>query len=219
VELSDFFADPLLWFTVAIAVLLVAFIIYLRIRSRDTNAMEQPDPLQALDENVEYEWEVRPNVFLRVVAIVVIIAVGVLPWLEFIDFDAIFDNLGQFWFVGVWLISVLLGGSTQAFKCTLTTSGLVRQNLSNKKAVPEVLFLWGELVWIKPGPHGFKYFRRADSAAENPFEKLSEKVKISASNSRYVRVGDSATLVNSLIMSRGIPTSPPNKSESEGYTG
>lgn len=198
---------------IAIGVAALAIIVIIVLRARNSKIEQaSTDPFASgVTANVEYQWEVRPNIFARLLVIMLIIGAAVYGWFTLPFLRGIISDSGQLWVVGIWLLSFVFGSLGQAYRYSITEDGLMRERLSSNKKnnKPELLFAWHQLSWIKPTNNGFRYYLRG-SLNENLLE--DGEIKFKSSKSGHVDAGENPTLVVSLIMARGVSTSAPGNS-------
>lgn len=195
--------DIILVGLIILAALFVIALVILRLRGTKTISPEQAAELTAGAEGVEYQWEARSQSWFAILTLFLVLAGVIALVLYGIGFDwrELMDRIPQ---VAIALIFAVLSMITQSLKANvfqLTRLGLIRFD-KQKPANRQILFTWDSLAWFRPDDHGFRYY--LDAQKVKPVEGLS----LSFTGNGHVPCGKHAMLVNSLIMARGVPTSP-----------
>jgi len=192
---------------VTIVVLALVIILLLRMRSsmkigRDVETEKRSYP------DVEYEWSAGGSSLPQLILFVILIIVyGVVVLADnlFNGEELDFGSLIQLFLFSLGIFFSMIGVIWKKKTYQITTEGLFLL-LPEKKGERKMLFSWDNLLWFKPDNKGFRYYLKVDAKSAD----LTAAMAFPMSN--RVNCGRHATLVNSLIMARGIPTSPPGKS-------
>ena len=194
--------------TLVLVAVVVVFIVF-RNRLQQGMIGQEGQDLGSPDPGVEYEWTSGAPPLVKTA-----LSVGfVLLYLSILLIDFFTDNKlfsdGEIWQVGLVALGVFfsaLGPLMSKKTYQLTHEGLY-EIPEKKKSERKLLFHWSQLIWFKPGIHGFRYYIRSGApsfaGAQLPF----------LTKSRRVNCSKHAMLVNSMIMARGVPTSPPGSNE------
>lgn len=183
---------------VAVAVIGVILLVLSTVRNRMPSGKKTET---TADASVEYEWSARSKIFGKVVLVLVILAAGVFFYAFFSeDVDSIFSKMPQ---IGLFILGIIISlftGAMKTYTYQITTAGLYRFD-AKRGGEKQLLFTWQNLSWIKPDNDGFRYFLKSSMAGNlSAFGVTSGKVFC----------GDHAMVVNAIMMSRGVPISPPN---------
>ena len=194
----------LAWVIAAVALLALATTFFLvrkfgleRIVGAGKKGEEPPVPA-----DVEFEWTARPPLLGKLLAALAVIAAMAIAYI-YGEGEGLNKGVMQM-IVGVFtVLAALLGTHWQTSTYQFTRDGLYSVERSGKKQ-RKMVFAWPHLLWIKPENHGFKYYLKQDAGVRPP--------AAGARRSGKIPCGKDATLVNSMLLARGIPTSPPPKS-------
>ncbi|HUX08458.1 MAG TPA: hypothetical protein VMX35_14245 [Acidobacteriota bacterium] len=186
----------------ALAVVMLAVLIWLRFRSSVPTA-DEAGGQSASQYGVEYEWTTGSSPAFKIFLVLVFGAILVGSVVFFFIDEADFMDLLKTGGAAIAMVVGLLGGLFKKKTYQMTGEGLYGFRQGGKERTR--MFAWPELLWFKPGNSGFKYYLRQNISQEIS----SGGVSLSVGKSIYC--GKHATLVNSIIMARGIPTSPPMK--------
>jgi hypothetical protein len=185
----EFFTENLMIIvTIAIALAFVVFIFVLRSRSEPKHIGSGEHPFSDVDSNVEYEWKVKPNLFVRLMILLLIIGSAVWLWLNVDFLQDLVSDFGQLWFVGIWVISVL-GGTAKSYHYAMTGKGIIRKELVTARRLkkPEMLFTWDQISWFKPTNDGFRYYLKDGIKKESKESSDSDPFKFIFKSSGYVK--------------------------------
>ena len=200
--MDDFPIPGIDWVIIAWAaagVLAVIFILYLRSRSESTAGTILAEEATFDDPNIEYEWVAEPRIWGRILLALFFAGIALFAFFAFEELREVFRSVYQIGIVLLGLISSFFANAFKRFRYRITTSGLLRSEIG-KKGDPKLLFTWNRLAWFSPGPAGFRYHLKPGAQGS-----------MNLTSSGRVEAGDRAMLVNAIIMSRGVPTSPPNR--------
>jgi hypothetical protein len=186
----------------------VAIVLFLLLRSRGGAAVPDAEALEGAysDPGVEYEWTVGTSQKTKVVLLLLMMGalVGAI-WLlsrEGVELPGFLQAM----LTGLGVFLALFSGLFRKKTYQITHDGLYVFS-SNKKDRFRI-FAWEHLLWFKPNDNGFKYYVRGNIQRDLP----ADKPTFVSGNSIYC--GKQATLVNSIILARGVPThasSPQNR--------
>lgn len=182
-------------------VLAVILIFYFRSRSESAAGTILAEEASFDDPSIEYEWVAEPRIWGRVLLALFIVAAGVVAFFSIEELQEVFRSILQIGIVLLGLLSSIFANAFKRYLYRITTTGLYRSEVG-KKGDPKLLFTWRRLLWFSPGQAGFRYYLKPNGEGS-----------LNLLNTGHVLTGDRAMLVNAIIMSRGVPTSPPNRDE------
>lgn len=188
--------------SVAVGVLLLILIIILRSRSVTAAEVILEDESSFDDPSIEYEWVASPRVWSKAIGVLVAIAIFTISVITIDELQDLFRSIYQIGIVILGLFSSIFANAFKKFRYRITSVGVYRNEVG-KKGDPKLLFTWQRLSWFSPKTHGFKYYLKPGGEGT-----------VNLSRSGFVEAGDRGTLVNAIVMSRSIPTSPPDKEDS-----
>ena len=184
-----------------LAIIVLALFAWLRSRSSGIAIIKKAPVGSVTTAGVEYEWTSGSSPAFKIFLVLIFgsILVGSIVFF-FID-ETDFVDLLKTGGAAIAMVAGLLGSFFKKKTYQITGEGLYGIQQSGKE--PQLIFAWSELLWFKPGSSGFKYYLKPN---------ITRKASSGGTNfsiSKSVYCGKHAMLVNSIIMARGIPTSPP----------
>jgi len=194
----------LIWVVAAVALLVLATLFFLMRKfglERIVGAGKKEEESTA-SADVEFEWTARPPLLGTLIVALVVIAAVAIAYI-YGEEEGLNKGIMQMIVGVVGMLAALLGTRWQTCTYQLTSDGLYSVERSGKKQ-RKMVFAWPHLLWFKPGNHGFKYYLKKGAGASPP--------AAGARSSGRIPCSKDATLVNSMLLARGIPTSPPPKS-------
>ncbi len=184
-----------------LAFIVLAMFIWLRARSSRIATAKKTSDESTTVAGVEYEWIAGSSPILKIILVLVFGSVLVVSvvfyFIDVTDFVDLLKTGGA----AIAMVAGLLGSFFKKKTYQITGEGLYGIQQSGKE--PQLIFAWSELLWFKPGNSGFKYYLKPNIQRKAPSGGISFSI------SKSVYCGKHAMLVNSIIMARGIPTSPP----------
>lgn len=199
--------------SIAVGVFLAVFILVARIQASASQLSTQDYPDPPPGQNVEYQWVAQPAAASKLFILLLFVVGMVYTWISIDVVRELFSNLFQVGMILIGFLGAIINGFWQNRTYLLTNMGLYKTENKGKKAKakPEKVFLWSELSWIKPGLNGFKYYLKSAGALS-----LEQNLSSLIGTSGTVRAGDSTLVVTSILMARGVKTSPDHGSEGPG---
>lgn len=194
--------EEIWWYAIAaVAVVVVVILIVLRRKGEIAAGSESRQLSYGMETaDAVYEWTASTGLSGQVVFVIIIGAAALAVWALESGFD-FGEDLAGLIFPAVFMIFGLLATMFAKRTYTMTNDGLYVRDASSATAEPKPLFSWEDLSWFRPVSGGFVYYLKAKGSED----------WVNYRGGR-VHCGDSATLVNSLIMARGISTSSPSSS-------
>ena len=199
--------------SIAVGTLFVFLILIARIRAAGGSPVVEELYQPPAGQNVEYQWVAEPQVASKLLLFLGFAGGMVYAYFSIDLAREIFSSLFQVGMILLGFLGAFLNGLWQKKVYQLTNMGLykIEKDTKNKKQKPEKVFFWNEVSWIKPGLKGFRYY--LNNSSKINFEK--DQVQLFRS-SGFIPAGDNAMVVNSMLLSRGLKTSPgPNANEME----
>jgi hypothetical protein len=189
---------------IILGALFVVVLVVLRFRGVREIDLAPAGGSEAADASVEYQWEARSQGWFSLLAlfgVIILIIVAVLWFLGY-DWLDIAEKMPQ---AAIALVFAALSLITQGMRThvyQMARHGVIRFD-KQKPANKQLLFTWESIAWFKPDDHGFRYYIDPNKL------DISAGQTVSMTGSGYVACGNHAMLVNSLMLARGVKTSPP----------
>lgn len=200
--------DWVLVISSVVGAIFLAAIVFLRFKTDITVESLVQEERSHSDPNVEYQWITEPQGFSRIFLIVAFVAGAVYALFSFDVAREFFSRFYQVLVIFLGFASAMFSGLWKKTEYKITDVGLMKKDLSKQaaKKKPELVFSWRQLSWIRPKTHGFRYYLKELS----PVNDLTGVKQMFRGGSGYINAGRNAMVVNAIIMSRGVPTSPSN---------
>ena len=190
----------LFYITLSIVVPIVGFALKTdqRLKNLPSSDDLNGDVVEAIvDSRLKYEWVSRPR--YKIPFTTIFIAGGVLLLTSYL----IGIGYTLFTVIYIFAVPVILIHVGMMIDFSKTYYYRIRQNGLYKRMMNEegdylnfnLLFLWNQLDYIIPTGNGFRYFKGTEKG--------------------WVSGGDNPSKVITLVQARGVPTSPPDRPQSE----
>ena len=194
---------------IILAVAIVVFILFaililvLKIVAGRRTVAKAPGDSEFSYPDVEYQWSARPPVILKLMIFVALLFGFLVYWYIAGDEEEL-SGVFQIFIPLAGFLFAFLSGFLKSFTFQITSSGLYVL-VPGSKGERKMLFSWSDLLWFKPLSDGFRFYLKTEAQGSLTTSGLG------ILKGSKIPCGKQATLINAIIMARGIPTSPPRK--------
>lgn len=193
---TPFIIIAVVFLVIVIGVAIVVF----RIRKEMQARVQKEKEEHPEEEEVEYEWVFKPSMKSRIIAFA-LFALMIAAYFIFGETDESGSKISQTILLMIGsIIGIFTAQGTVTYR--ITASSLFYKKGTKEKTEFKRLFLWSDLLWVKPEDDGFRYYLR-----ERP---KAELVSVSGSIGRKgrIRCGKDAMMINSFVLAKGVPVKP-----------
>ncbi len=194
--------EALIWLgIIVIAILAAVIILWWRLVGERRSQSRVEAEAEFAYADVEYQWTQRQP-YVGLLIIFLILLAGFLTYQFFTEEE--FSGLSQLLVPVLGIILALLNAALKSYTFQIAHGGLFVV-APGTKTERKRIFAWDDLLWFKPENDGFKYYLKPEARSVGATEGRS------IFKGNKIPCGKQSTLINAMIMARGIPTSLPRE--------